>query len=241
MARGRFSAPRRRPSPVSVFFRIIFLVILVVAGIFLFKSCSQEEMGEQTIPTTQTTQTNPTETTAEPTTVPTTVPPTEATTVPTTAPTTVPETEPVTETTTVATTPTENAGADEENTLGQNIAALAKTTVGKPYVKGGAGPDAFDTSGLVTYCYKENGISVSHNTAKQFATGTEVAKEDLQPGDVVFFYLNNPGKAEYVGIYVGDDTFVAVSTSKNLVMERSISSSYYTEHFVGARRYTPSA
>ena len=117
----------------------------------------------------------------------------------------------------------------------------AKAAVNKPYAQGGAGPDSFDTSGLVTYCYKENGITVSHNTAKQFATGVEVAKEDLQPGDVVFFYLNNPGKAEYVGIYVGDDTFIAVSSSKNLVMERSITSSYYTEHFVGARRYTPAA
>ncbi len=239
MARGRFSAPRRRPSPVSVFFRIIFLVILVVAGIFLYKSFNQEKTGETTAPTIQTTQTTPTETTAAPTTQPTTVPPTEATTAPTTVPTTVPVTEPVTETTTVATEPTGDSDPDEQNTLGQNIAALAKTTVGKPYVKGGVGPDGFDTSGLVTYCYKENGIAVSNNTAKLFASGVEVAKEELQPGDVVFFYLNNPGKAEYVGIYTGEDTFVAVSTSKNLVMERSMTSSYYTEHFVGARRYTP--
>lgn len=237
MKRGKYSAPRRGPSPITVFFWVVFLVILIIAAIFLFKSCSQTDVGASTDPETQTSQAVTTDPSTYPTTEPATVPSTQAPTIATTEPSTEPATEPVTEPTTVPTVPAEEDTADPDSTLGQDIAALAKSVVGKPYLKGGEGPDGFDTSGLIVYCYKEHDISVAHNTAKLFAAGQEVAKEDLQPGDVVFFYLETPGKAEYVGIYVGDNTFVAVSSSKNAVLERNMGSSYYTEHFVGARRY----
>jgi cell wall-associated NlpC family hydrolase len=117
--------------------------------------------------------------------------------------------------------------------------ATAKGALGKPYVKGGTGPDGFDTSGFIRYCFREHDITVPRSTGPQFEDGLPVEKEDLQPGDVVFFYLENPGKAEYVGIYSGNNLFIAVSTSENAVLERKLNTNYYKEHYIGARRYVP--
>ena len=62
-------------------------------------------------------------------------------------------------------------------------------------------------------------------------------RKDLKPGDVVFFSIDTEGKAEYVGIYIGGDTFIAARSSQNSVGELYMSSSYWQERYVGARRY----
>lgn len=165
-----------------------------------------------------------TQTTAEATTQPATEP--------TTVETTVPETEPVTEPAEVTTAPTEEAPS-----LGELVAQTAAAQVGKAYLYGGSGPDAFDTSGLVYYCFRENGISVPRATSSQADFGTEVEFSQLRPGDVVFFWTDTPGTAQFVGIYIGGNAFVSASSTKGTVREMEITSSYYTEHFVFARRF----
>ncbi|MBP2704281.1 C40 family peptidase [Microbispora sp. RL4-1S] len=70
----------------------------------------------------------------------------------------------------------------------------------KPYVWGAAGPSSFDCSGLVLAAYQHVGISLPHYTGDQWTAGTHLAsKDDLRPGDLVFFY----GDLHHVGIYIG--------------------------------------
>jgi cell wall-associated NlpC family hydrolase len=123
------------------------------------------------------------------------------------------------------------------SSVGDLAAAVAKSAIGMPFEYGSAGPGTFDTSGLVYYCFKESGIRAPRLVSEQFNYGTAVEKSDLKPGDVVFFSIDTAGKAEYVGIYIGNDTFIAARSSQNSVGELYMSSSYWQERYVGARRY----
>ncbi|SES04932.1 Cell wall-associated hydrolase, NlpC family [Propionibacterium cyclohexanicum] len=79
--------------------------------------------------------------------------------------------------------------------------ALAQ--VGKPYVWGAAGPNAFDCSGLTQAAYAAAGVSIPRTTYAQVGAGTPVSTSALKPGDLVFFYGN-----EHVGLYIGDGKVV---------------------------------
>lgn len=83
-------------------------------------------------------------------------------------------------------------------------AAYAET--GKPYVYGGAGPSAYDCSGLTMWAFAKAGISLPHSAAGQFGFGTHVSRDQLQPGDLVFF--DEGGGIGHVGIYAGNGTMV---------------------------------
>lgn len=88
---------------------------------------------------------------------------------------------------------------------------FALAQVGKPYVWGAEGPNAYDCSGLVWRSYKEAGISLPRVTGLLIAVGTEVRKENLQPGDLVF---PDPG---HVQIYLGGGKVVeAPEAGKNV-------------------------
>jgi peptidoglycan DL-endopeptidase CwlO len=69
----------------------------------------------------------------------------------------------------------------------------------KPYLWGGAGPGAFDCSGLILAAYQHVGISLPHYTGDQWTAGTHIPVNDLRPGDLVFFYSD----LHHVGIYIG--------------------------------------
>ncbi len=176
---------------------------------------STDTSGVSTLPPVIPTTTEPIETTEETT---------EATTEPTTAPTT--------EATTVPET-TEAVAAD----VGLKAAQIASAQVGKPYQYGSAGPDAFDTSGLVQYCYQQCGISIPRSNSSLAEHGYIVDKEDILPGDAVFFWSSNEGTAEYLGIYIGNGMVVAALNSSKPVTQFDMNSAYYTEHFVFARRF----
>ncbi|MFS2292017.1 MAG: NlpC/P60 family protein [Actinomadura sp.] len=76
----------------------------------------------------------------------------------------------------------------------------AMTKIGRPYVWGAAGPDSFDCSGLTMWAYKQVGINLPHYTGAQWNAGTRVPQDQLQPGDLVFFYSD----LHHVGMYVGN-------------------------------------
>lgn len=209
------------------------ILLTTVAVVLLMHSCSTQPP-EQTQPQTQ--QTDPV--TLPSSTAPTTAPTTEPTTAPTTAPTTQPTTEPTTEPTTQPTTPpTTVPPTPPASAAGSGVAQTAWAQLGKPYLYGGTGPDGFDTSGFVYYCHKENGVSIPRSTSQMVEQGTPVAREDLQPGDIVFFYSDTPGAPQFPGIYVGDNTFVAARNSSKPVSQSNMGSSYYQEHYVCARRF----
>jgi peptidoglycan DL-endopeptidase CwlO len=91
-------------------------------------------------------------------------------------------------------------------TSGKGAVALefALAQVGEPYVYGGAGPDSWDCSGLTMMAWKAAGVSLPHGAKDQYASTPHVAKADLQPGDLIFFY----SPIHHVGVYAGADKVV---------------------------------
>jgi cell wall-associated NlpC family hydrolase len=77
--------------------------------------------------------------------------------------------------------------------------------IGKPYVWAAAGPNSFDCSGLTQYVWGKAGVYLGHYTGDQWNRGTHVSRDQLQPGDLVFFAYNtsDPSSIHHVGIYVG--------------------------------------
>ncbi|MBV6725756.1 C40 family peptidase [Nocardioides daeguensis] len=89
---------------------------------------------------------------------------------------------------------------------GRAAAAIkyALAQVGDAYVWGAAGPNAFDCSGLTMMAYAQAGVSLPHSSRAQYGSGAHVAKSDLQPGDLVFYY----SPISHVGIYLGNGLIV---------------------------------
>jgi cell wall-associated NlpC family hydrolase len=85
------------------------------------------------------------------------------------------------------------------------VVRCAKSKLGKRYVYAGHGPDSFDCSGLVGFCYREAGIDVGFGSVYQYSLGTAVNKP--QPGDVGFWdtFGAAPG---HDAIYIGDNTII---------------------------------
>ena len=109
--------------------------------------------------------------------------------------------------------------------------------IGKGYEWGEEGPDNFDASGLIFYCYTQNGISIPR-TIKEMAThGAEIDEKNMMPGDVVFFWNDTPGTEQFVGLYIGDGKIIIVSSRADEVQEISVDSDYYQKRFVSVRRF----
>ena len=120
--------------------------------------------------------------------------------------------------------------------LGKQIVATAKQYLGTPYVYGGASPKGFDCSGLVYYVYGQYGYSLQRGAGSQYRTdGRHVDKDELQPGDLVFF-SDNVDPIGHVGMYIGDGQFIHASTGKGQVIITDLDSYYYAEHYTGAKR-----
>jgi peptidoglycan DL-endopeptidase CwlO len=98
---------------------------------------------------------------------------------------------------------------------------------GKPYVWAASGPGSFDCSGLTAYAYKAAGVSLPHSSAMQSRMGQAVSRDQLQPGDLVFFY----SPVSHVGIYIGNGQMVHAPTSGDVVKVAPLMSG-----FSGARR-----
>lgn len=120
---------------------------------------------------------------------------------------------------------------------GAAVAAKAQSLIGKPFKMGATGPDEFDNSGFIYYCYMQNGVTLPRRTGDIFKAGTAVEKADLQPGDVVFFYMDTEGAAQFAGIYMGNQKFISCNNEESPVKEQDMSWPYYAERFLGARRY----
>ena len=110
----------------------------------------------------------------------------------------------------------------------QSAISAATSKVGSTYVWGTSGPSTFDCSGLTSYAYRQVGISLPRSSRAQFSMGSSVAKSDLQPGDLVFYY----SPISHVGIYIGNGKIVDAANTRSGVRITTLNSM----PFSGARR-----
>jgi cell wall-associated NlpC family hydrolase len=90
------------------------------------------------------------------------------------------------------------------------VIAFARQQIGKPYLWGGTGPDAFDCSGLVMMAYRAAGIDIPRTAELQWVWGPRVPPGHEEPGDLVFFAgsdgtTTSPG---HVGLVIGHDLMI---------------------------------
>ena len=117
-----------------------------------------------------------------------------------------------------------------------SIVDRALSLQGTPYVFGGTTRSGFDCSGFTKYVYAGSGISLPRTSYAQFASGSAVGRDNLRPGDLVFFSTYAQG-ASHVGIYTGGGRFVHASNPNSDVKVSSLNDSYYSSRYLGARRY----
>ncbi|MHB1138131.1 MAG: C40 family peptidase, partial [Microthrixaceae bacterium] len=77
--------------------------------------------------------------------------------------------------------------------------AAAQTMLGVPYRYGGSTPSGFDCSGLMLWSWNQVGVSLPRTSGAQRAATQRITRDQLQPGDLVFY--GNP--VSHVGMYVG--------------------------------------
>ncbi len=127
--------------------------------------------------------------------------------------------------------------------VGAAAAAMAASLVGCRYVYGAEGPNTFDCSGLSYYIFGQLGYKLGRGASAQYSNnGKFVTKDNLQPGDLVFFfdpkydYSGGTLPTTHMGIYVGNGQFIHASTTSYRVQYDSLFNSYYTKYIVGYKR-----
>jgi cell wall-associated NlpC family hydrolase len=125
--------------------------------------------------------------------------------------------------------------------LAARALALARSRRGYPYVYGAAGPGAFDCSGLMYWIWdKTLGFRIPRVANDQSKVGSPVQRNDLQPGDLVFF-ADSSGYVTHVGMYIGSNRFIHAANPGSGVRIDSLTGNYFAQTYAGARRYSPNA
>lgn len=107
---------------------------------------------------------------------------------------------------------------DSEATRAERVLAFAKKELGKPYVWGATGPNSYDCSGFTQAAWRAGGVELPRTTFDQVKVGTPVAKSDMRPGDLVFFYAD----VTHVGIYAGGGQMIHASKPGDDVKYESV-------------------
>jgi cell wall-associated NlpC family hydrolase len=111
-----------------------------------------------------------------------------------------------------------------------HVVGIALQYLGIPYVWGGSSPSTgFDCSGFIMYVFAQVGVSLPHHAASQYSYGTPVPREQLAPGDLVFF-----SGLGHAGIYIGGNQFVHAPHTGDVVRISSMDDRWGS--YVGARR-----
>ncbi|HTV85697.1 MAG TPA: C40 family peptidase [Dyella sp.] len=125
--------------------------------------------------------------------------------------------------------------------LRDTLIGLAMQLRNVRYVRGGRDPSTgFDCSGFVRYVFERAiGLQLPTNSASQYLVGRIVKRNDMQPGDLVFFRTagrHGRGRISHVGIYAGDGHFIHSPRRGESVRVDSLADSYWAKRFAGARR-----
>jgi cell wall-associated NlpC family hydrolase len=120
---------------------------------------------------------------------------------------------------------------------GAEIVVHALGLVDVPYRYGGRTPAGFDCSGFVGYVFNQSaGLALPRRADEMGRMGETLAKDDLVPGDLVFFNTLGRGYS-HVGIYVGEGQFVHAPARRGRVRVDRLSDPYWTARYNGARRF----
>ena len=120
---------------------------------------------------------------------------------------------------------------------GGKIVAEAMKYVGSPYVWAGASPKGFDCSGFAMYIAQQAaGKNISHSIGTQASSGQYVAKDNLQPGDFVYFAGTYTAGLSHAGIYIGGGRFIHAENEGTGVVISSLNGGYYGPKYYTARR-----
>lgn len=132
---------------------------------------------------------------------------------------------------------------DYDYVLAENLIDEAYKHIGARYSYGSKGPHAFDCSGFTSYLYRQQGkTNIGASSREQYAINKPIKREELHPGDLVFFTSPRSGKGVgHVGMVIDYDpisnvfTFIHASTSAGVKVSKS-SEPNYTRRYIGARR-----
>ena len=122
----------------------------------------------------------------------------------------------------------------------QDTLDQAMLMLGIPYKRGGSRPETgFDCSGFVTHVFEKGvGLILPRNAREQSKSGEQVPREELKPGDLVFF--NTMRRTfSHVGIYLGHNQFVHAPRNGAEVRVDDMRDKYWTKRYNGARRVSP--
>lgn len=133
----------------------------------------------------------------------------------------------------------DNSGQTSKNEpSSEGSSSVVRTAMrlrGTRYSFGGVSRSGFDCSGFTRYVYGRHGITLPHSSAGQARFGSPVSREDLKPGDLVFFSTRGR-HIGHVGMYVGGSQFVHAATYRRGVRIDSLNSGYYCSRYRCARR-----
>lgn len=132
--------------------------------------------------------------------------------------------------------------AAEEPLARPGMVERALSWIGVKYRFGGQDElRGFDCAGLVRQAFSAVSVELPRTAAAQFQFGCVVPREDLQPGDLVFFRNTYKRGISHVGIYIGGGEFVHAASRRRSVVVDRLDMPYFQSRFAGGRRVTPPA
>lgn len=128
-----------------------------------------------------------------------------------------------------AISPSNTAASVSISAKRQSVLNYAAQFLGVPYVYGGSTPSGFDCSGFTSYVFKNTVGSIPRVAQAQYDATTRVSRDDLLPGDLVFFG-SSTSSISHVGIYVGSNQFIHAPSTGDVVKYSSLTGSYATRY-----------
>ncbi|MDF2723905.1 MAG: hypothetical protein K0Q59_3580 [Paenibacillus sp.] len=131
-----------------------------------------------------------------------------------------------------------SGGSPSDSSKADRIIAHAQALKGVVHYSYGVNQptSVMDCSAFTKYVFGLEGVSLKWGTRYQKDSGSAVSKSNLQKGDLVFFWTNTSGTINHVGIYIGNGQMIHNSPSFDGVGISSITSGYWSDHYISARR-----